>query len=117
MSNELAVAERRTAAEKIAETLREMSMPGPGAEDMQLALGSLAMGLERSLGGQLTEAQESGELDEFVLALTRWAAMHRSDTAYQLLVVEIPRGRVPNGKLLQLLDEAAAAAQAASSPL
>ena len=32
------------------------------------------------------EAQASGELDEFVLALTRWIATHRSDDAEQLLV-------------------------------
>jgi hypothetical protein len=109
---------RRTAAEKIYDTLREMSMPAAGADEVQLALSTVAMGLERSFGPMITEAQESGELDEFVLALTRWAATHRSDGAWGLLVVEVPRGRVPNGKLLQLVNDAAAAAAAgASSPL
>jgi hypothetical protein len=123
----------RTAAEKIADTLREMSKPEPGAEELQLSLATLAMGLERSIGATLQEAQQSGELDEFVLALTRWAATHRSDHAGQLVVVELPsftvrpelaKGRtaraklnLPPGTRLHLLDDAIAAAENASSPL
>lgn len=127
------LAEPRTAAEKVAATLREMSKPEPGAEELQLSLATLAMGLERSIGATLEQAQENGELDEFVLALTRWAATHRSDHAKQLVVVELPpstmhaelaRGRtararidLPPGTRLHLLDEAIAAAETASSPL
>jgi hypothetical protein len=118
-----------TAAEKIKNTLRELSKPDPGANGMELTLATVAMGLESGLDDELLEHQASGQLDEFVLSLTRFLALHRSDNAPQLMVVELPRhhhaGRpladqlsdLPTGTRLRLLDEAVAAAAAASSPL
>jgi hypothetical protein len=122
-----------TAAEKIGRTLREMSRPDEDAGEMELTLATVAMGLERGLGAELERAQGTGELDEFVLALTRWIALHRSDSADRLVVVELPsytvhpelgRGReprartnLPAGTRLKVLDDAIAAAETASSPL
>ena len=114
-------AKGRTAAEKITESLREMSTPRPDAEALQLSLATLAMGLEAQLGDAIQRAQETGELDEFVLALTRFLATHRSDSAKQLLVVEVrrtPQGwMLPSGTKLHAIDEAAAAAAAVENPL
>jgi hypothetical protein len=107
-----------TAAEKLGNTLRELSQPDEDAGAMELTLASVAMGLEQGLGDVLERTQASGELDEFVLALTRFLAIHRSDSAKLLVVVEIPRRRdLPAGTLLHLLDEAIAATAAATSPL
>jgi hypothetical protein len=106
-----------TAAEKIANTLRELSQPDEGAEEMELMLATIAMGLERGLAEGLEEQQRSGKLDEFVLSLTRFLALHRSDDAKQLIVVEMPARELPAGTRLHLLDEAAKAAKTASSPL
>jgi hypothetical protein len=106
-----------SAAEKILNTLREMSQPDPGASEMELMLSTVAMGLESSLGSELAEHQASGSLDEFVLALTRFLATHRSDDARALVVVELPRGReLPPGTRLHLLDEAIAAGEKAKAP-
>lgn len=106
----------QTAAEKIARTLKELSRPDEDAGDLELTLATVAMGVERTVGPALGEKQESGEVDEFVAALTRFLAMHRSDTAKQLVVVELPRRELPAGTRLHLLDEAIAAADAAPSP-
>lgn len=107
-----------TAAQKLTNTLRELSAPSEDADEMELMLGSIAMALESGLGDVLASSQATGELDEFVLALTRFLAVHRSETAKQLIVVELPRRRdVPAGTLLHLLDEAIAAATKAESPL
>jgi len=110
----------RTAAEKIMETLREMSTPPADAEGLQLGIATIAMGLEAQLGEQIEQAQETGELDEFVLGLTRFLATHRSDSAKQLLVVEVrrtPQGwMLPSGTKLHAIDEAAAAAAAVENP-
>lgn len=121
----------RTAAEKIALTLRELSKPDPEAEPLELTLASVAMALEGHL--DLDEQQDSGELDGFMLALTRFLAWHRSDSARQLVVVELPHytvgaelghGRTPRPVMnlpaatrLRALDEAVAAAQAPANPL
>jgi hypothetical protein len=79
------------------------------------------MGLERALTEKLQEAQQTGEVDEFIKALTMFLATHRSDTARRLVVVEMPRApegqRLPNGTRLLLLDQAEAAAEQAVSPL
>lgn len=106
-----------TAAEKIARTLREMSKPDPGADELALMLATVAMGLERSLGEQLERTQSSGELDEFILGLVRWLATHRSDSADALLVVEVPRRPIPTGRCVALMERAARAYETASSPL
>jgi hypothetical protein len=106
-----------TAAEKILNTLRELSKPEEDAAELELTLATVCMGLERGLGEQIWEQQQSGALDEFVLALTRFLAGHRSNSAYQLLVVELPRRDLPPGTRLHLLDEAAKAAETAASPL
>lgn len=121
--------EPSTAAEKITNTLRELSRPDEDAGEMELTLATVAMGLERGLGPELEAKQGTGELDEFVLALTRFLAMHRSEDARALVVVEMPRhheqGRpladqlsdLPSGTRLRLLDEAIAAADGVVSPL
>jgi hypothetical protein len=82
-----ATIEPTTAAEKITRTLQEISKPEPDAGEMELTLATVAMGLERGLADQLEEKQATGELDEFMLALTRFLAMHRSNDARQLVVV------------------------------
>ena len=110
-----------TAAEKILNTLRDMSRPDPGASEYELMLATIAMGLESSLAEAIADAQASGQLDEFVTALTRFLATHRSNDAPQLVVVELPRRpegqQLPAGTRLHKLDEAIAAAQVAESPL
>ena len=109
-----------TAAEKVAATLREMSEPSEDAGGLELTFGSLAMGLESALGPELQGHQESGELDAFVLAITRFLATHRSDTKGRLVVVELPPGggkRLPPMRRLQMLDQAEAAQDAATLPV
>jgi hypothetical protein len=107
-----------TAAEKILATLRMLSSPDEDAGELQLMLATVCMGLERNITEALHAQQETGELDEFVLALTRFLATHRSSSARQLLVVEMPRHpNIPAGTRLHLLDEAAEAAASATSPL
>ena len=109
--------EPSTAAEKIMRTLRELSKPDEDAGELELTLATVCMGLERGLAEQIVVQQESGELDEFVLALVRFLALHRSDTARACFVVELPRRELPAGTRLHLLDEAIAAAETATSPL
>jgi hypothetical protein len=111
-----------TAAEKITRTLRELSVPGDGADAMEMTLASVAMGLESGLAEKIAESQESGELDDFIAALARWIALHRSDAADVLVVVELPRGAfkrhdVPTATGLHRLNEAIALAEQAASPL
>lgn len=109
-----------TGEEKVRQTLKAFTEVSDDADAMQLTLASVAMGLESQDGfmESMRENQQNGELDEFVLALTRWIATHRSDEAEQLLVVEIPRGQhIPPGTRLHRLDLAAEAMQSASSPL
>jgi hypothetical protein len=121
--------EPRTASEKLTLTLKELSRPDENAGELELTLATVAMGLERRLGPALEEHQRTGAVDQFVLDLVRFLALHRSDDAKQLLVVELPRahehGRpladqvqdLPHGTRLRLLDEAVAAAAGADSPL
>jgi hypothetical protein len=107
-----------TAAAKIMQTLRELSVPDEDAGELELMLSTVAMGLERGLGQELGRTQGTGELDEFLVGLTRWIAGHRSDSVRRLVVVELPRGReLPAGTRLHLLDEAERLAEQASSPL
>lgn len=110
-----------TAAAKIMQTLRDVSQPDEDAGELGLMLSTIAMGLERALGDELERAQPTGELDEFVAALTRWIAGHRSDSARRLVVVELPHHPehqpLPNGTRLHLLDEAERLAEHASRPL
>jgi histidinol-phosphate/aromatic aminotransferase/cobyric acid decarboxylase-like protein len=110
-----------TAAEKVLNTLRELSRAAPGAGPMELTIATMCMGMERELEAQLLESKDTPQVDDFVLALTSFLATHRSDHARRLVVVEMPRApqgmRLPNGKRLQLLDEAEARADAAVSPL
>ncbi len=112
---------RRSAAEKILDTLRALSKPGEDAEPMELTIATMCMGMERALGEKLAASQETGEVDEFVTALTRFLATHRSDTGRRLVVVEMPRApegqRLPNGTRMKLLDDAEALTAAAISPL
>jgi hypothetical protein len=105
-----------TAAAKILATLRELSKPGEDAGEMQLMLATVCMGLESSIAEEIWRQQQTGELDEFVLGLTRFLAGHRSDDERQLLVVEVPRRPLPSGTRLHLLDEAIEAAANPSSP-
>jgi hypothetical protein len=107
----------RTAAEKVANTLRELSQPGEDAEEMELMLATICMGLERGLAEKLKEQQATGELDGFMLSLTRFLALHRSDSARLLVVVELPRRELPAGTRLHLLDEAIAASENPVNPL
>lgn len=121
-----------SAATKILRTLRELSKPDPDAGEMELTLATVCMGLESSLRGELHEKTPTGEVDEFVRALCRFLAIHRSDHAKQLVVVELPahtvhpelaRGRtaraipnLPPGTRLKLLDDAIAQAGEAPNP-
>jgi hypothetical protein len=111
-----ATSEPHTAAEKIKRTLKELSKPDEDADGLELGLASLAMAVEGTVGDGLEEKQASGEVDEFVAALTRFLAIHRSDDAKQLVVVELPRRQLPAGTRLHLLDQAIAAADSAPSP-
>jgi hypothetical protein len=108
----------KTAGEKILATLRELSTPGEDDGEMEMMLATVCAGLERTLGPQMGEWDASGDVDEFVLQITRFLATHRSDSGKQLLVVVLPRHRpLPPGTLLHLIDEAYAASENASSPL
>lgn len=107
-----------TAADKLRSTLREMSEVDESTGPLGLTLASVAMGLEQNLDTELDGWQESGELDAFMLALTRFLATHRSERAGRLVVVELPRRRnLPAGTRLHALDAAELAADAATSPL
>jgi len=109
-----------TGEEKVRRTLKMFTEVSEDADPMQLTLASVAMGLESQTGflESMSENQASGELDEFVLALARWIATHRSDTAEQLIVVEIPPGQnIPPGTRLHRLDLACEAMATAESPL
>jgi hypothetical protein len=112
---------KRTAADKLRETLRELSKPDADAGELGLMLASLAMAVESTVGSDLEQYQQNGEIDDFVLSLCRFIAIHRSDDVHQLLVVELPRmpeGReLPAGTRLHALDVAAQAAQSPTSPL
>lgn len=108
----------KTAGEKVLATLRLLSTPEEDDGEMEMMLATVCAGLERQLGPQMGDWDASGDVDEFVLQITRFLATHRSDTAKQLLVVELPRHRpLPAGTLLHLIDEAYAASETASSPL
>jgi hypothetical protein len=110
-----------TAAGKIERTLKELSKPDEDAGEMELTLATVAMAMERGLGAELDNRQESGEIDDFILKLTRWIALHRSDTAKELVVVEFPRLHPQRplgaGTRLKYLDDAIASAGDAESPL
>ena len=107
-----------TAAEKLMRTIRELSKPEEDAGELELTVASVCMALESGLGPELEAKQVTGELDEFVLALTRFLALHRSDSAHMLAVVELPRARdLPAATRLHQLDLAIEAGQTASSPL
>jgi hypothetical protein len=113
-----------TGAEKVKATLKAFTDTPDDADAMQLTLATVAMGLESQSGflASMEASQESGELDEFVAALTRWIATHRSDHAEQLLVVELPRGRgpfndIPAGVVLERCRQGAEKMLTASSPL
>ncbi len=111
---------KMSGAEKVKATLKAFTEVDDDADAMQLTLASVAMGLESQPGFITTmeENQASGELDEFVLALTRWIATHRSDDAEQLLVIEVPRGqRIANGILLARCERAAEESRNIGSPL
>lgn len=115
---EVTEAHEGTAAAKLMATLRAISKPPEDADELQLMLASVAMGLENALAGELERTQATGELDDFIAGLVRWLAQHRSDTVKRLVVVEMPRRReLPAGKRLQLLDEAEYLAEHATSPL
>jgi hypothetical protein len=98
------------------ETLRQLSKPDPGAGELELMLASLAMAVEGAAGSEIAEKQASGELDDFVLLLTRFLAWHRSDTAHMLVVVELPRRELPAGTKLHALDEAIEAGKSGEWP-
>jgi hypothetical protein len=96
---------KQTAAEKIMETIKEISKPKDDAGGLELAFGSVAMMLENALPDALAEAEANGDLDGIVLAFTRWLAQHRGDDARRLLVMELPRGQhLPNGTKLHYFE-------------
>lgn len=107
----------RTAAEKIRNTLRELSRPGEDADEIELTLATVCMALESGLEEKLAEQQMTGELDDFMLRLTRFLALHRSDDARALIVVELPQRDLPAGTRLHLLDEAINATRDVVNPL
>lgn len=108
----------KTAAQKIMQTLRDLSDPDPDAGGLELTLATVAMGLEKSLAGEIQAKQETGELDVFVLALAQFLATHRSDTAHRVIVVELPSARdLPTATKLHYLDKAIAESEIAKSPL
>jgi hypothetical protein len=121
MSTEVTHRRHETAAEKVLNTLREFSKPPEGADAMALTIATMCMGMERQLAPMLLEEKNTTKVDEFVTVMTRFLATHRSDSGKQLVVVEMPRApqgmRLPNGKRLQLLDEAEAQAKVAAPPL
>jgi hypothetical protein len=96
------------ANEKIHETAIKMRSPKDGAEAPEMALSTLVMGLgSETARAYMAEAQESGDLDQFMGALARWILGHRSDEASLLVVVELPRNRdLPPGTILARVDEA-----------
>jgi hypothetical protein len=112
-----------SAADKLLVTLRELSRPAEDAGEMELMLATLAMAVESTVGKELPAYQDRGEIDEFLLALCRFLALHRSDDVKELVVVELPRRErhaadpLPHGTLLKALDDAAGAAKGATSPL
>jgi hypothetical protein len=105
-----------TAAEKVANTLRELSDPGEDADELRLTLATVCMAMEQRMGPELAKHQESGELDEFVLGLTRFLALHRSDTLRRLVVVELPRRELKPDQMLLALRHALEEAESAGSP-
>lgn len=110
-------AEPSTASQKIANTLRELSKPDEDAGEMELTLATVCMALERNIGQALEEKQLSGELDVFVLQLTRFLALHRSDDAKSLIVLELPARELPAGTRLHLLDLAIEESKNVPNPL
>lgn len=101
--------EPNTAAEKILATLRQLADPEEDAGGLELAFGSMAMMLSSALPEALEQMQEQGELDDVILALTRWFSTHRGDDATRLVVVELPRRRdLPAGTKLHCLERAEA---------
>lgn len=122
MSDSTQIARLATAEAKILQTLREVSQPDPDAEGLELTLASIAMALESGLGPELARNQATGKLDEFILALARWIALHRSDDVDALVVVELPRRTLslhdlPHGIGLQRLNDAINATASVASPL
>lgn len=111
----------RTAAEKIRQALDEIAEPDPDAEQLELAMASIATMAAPLLGPQLESKQQDGSLDSFLRGLAMWVASLRSDDARPLLVVELPRSpdarQLPAGTRLHCLDEAEKAAQKVESPL
>ncbi|HEX3390925.1 MAG TPA: hypothetical protein VHS55_00005 [Solirubrobacteraceae bacterium] len=109
-----------TAADKLRDTLKALSVPDPNAEHLEMMLSSLAMAVEGVVGDDLDRYQEDGQVDEFVLTLSRFLALHRSDDVAELVVVELPRQHphqeIPPGRRLHLLDEAIKAQREATSP-
>jgi len=121
-----------TGQEKIEATLKGLTVIDEDAGGMILTLASVAMALESADGFRedLGRNQASGELDKFVVALTRWIGWHRSD-GRRLVVVELPAPQpsadaalwagqmraLPAGTKLHLLDEAIAASENPESPL
>jgi hypothetical protein len=106
-----------TAAHKILATLRALSQPDEDAEEMELMLASVALGMERGLGEKLAESQDTGELDDFMEGLTRWIATLTSDDKPRLIVVPLPRRELSPGQKLGFLLRAEEAYEQAESPL
>jgi hypothetical protein len=102
----MTIEEKRTAAEKIMSTLRNLSEPGDEAGALELTFASVAIGLDKALPEALDELQDQGELDTIILVLARWFATHRGDEApTRLVVVELPNRRdLPAATLLHQLE-------------
>lgn len=109
----------KTAAEKITDTLRELSDPNDDAGELALMFASLVIMLDKALPAALNDLQDQGELDTIILALTRWFATHRGDNApSRLVVVELPnRKDLPPATLLHQLELAQGEPDPAGLPL
>jgi hypothetical protein len=108
----------QNAAEKIMQTLKDLSDPSDDAGGLELAFGSIATMMQSALPSALVQAEADGDLDDIILSLTRWLASHRSDQAHRLLVVELPRRRdLPPGTKLEYLHQAEQAVVPTGMPL
>jgi hypothetical protein len=96
-----------TTAEKILQTIAEISEPGDDAGGLELAFASVAMMMGRALPDAIAE-MSGRELDDTVLGLARWFANIRGDQSTRLLVVELPRTQgyrdTPAGTKLHQMD-------------
>jgi hypothetical protein len=109
-----------TTAEKIMDTINQVSEPSDEAGGLEMAFASVAMMMGNQLPAALAEMSET-ELDETILALARWFANIRGDHSTRLVVVELPRNPgyrdLPAGTKLHYMDRAETVEVPAGLPL